>query len=105
MGDHTCALLLRPIGEIPGELWSWLVYVDGNVHAGGPGSKRKDPIHSYATLLQGTHRLAVRDSKTNNPNCKESNTLHFTVGSQTEILVDVSFINGEINLEFSSGAT
>ena len=61
-------------------------------------------LHSYATLLQGTHRLAVRDSKTNNPNCKESNTLHFTVGSQTEILVDVSFVNGEINLEFSSGA-
>lgn len=53
MGDHTCTFLLRPVGEIPGGLWSWLVYVDGNVHAGGPGSKRKDPIHWYATLLEG----------------------------------------------------
>ncbi len=105
MGDHTCALMLRPIGEIPGGLWSWLVYVDGNVHARGPGSKRKDPRHWHATLLQGDHRLVVRDSKTNNPNCKESNTLHFTVGSQTEIVVDVSFMNGEINLALSTGAT
>lgn len=102
MGEHTCALLLRPMGEIPGGLWSWRVYVDGDVHARGPGAKRKDAIHWYATLLPGAHRLVVRDSKTNNPNRKESNTLHFTVDTQTEMLVDVSFLNGEIILGFSS---
>lgn len=98
---NTCTLWLRPIGEIPGGLWSWRVYVDGNVHARGPGSKRKDPMHWYATLSQGNHRLVLRDSETNNVNCKESNTLYFTVENQPEILVDVSYVNGEINLEIS----
>lgn len=73
---NTCMLWLRPVGEVPGGLWSWRVYVDGNVHARGPGSKRRDPVHWYATLSQGNHRLVVRDSETNNVNCKESNTLY-----------------------------
>ena len=103
MGEHTCALWLRPVGEIPGGLWSWSVYVDGDIHSRGPGSKRKDLKHWYASLLPGAHRLIVRESDTNNPNTKESNALHFTVEKQTDIQVDVSFISGEINLVISSG--
>ena len=102
MGDHICQLMLRPVGDIPRGLWSWRVYLDGNVISRGPGSKRKDPVHWYATLLLGEHRLVVRDSRTNNPSCKESNTLYFTVSNQTEIVVDVSFVNGGINLDYQS---
>jgi len=39
LGEHVCQLMLRPTGEIPGGLWSWRVYVDGNVQSRGPGSK------------------------------------------------------------------
>jgi hypothetical protein len=99
MGEHTCTLNLRPVGEIPGGLWSWSVYVDGNVHARGPGSHRKDPTHWYATLLAGTHCVVVRENNVLNSTRNESNTLQFTVTDQTEIVIDVLYANGEINLK------
>ena len=80
-------------------MWSWRVYVDGNVHARGPGSKRGDPEHWYATLLPGAHRLVLRDAETNEPSRKESNTLHFTVDKQSEILVDVVATGDTIRLQ------
>lgn len=98
-GEHTCMLLLRPTIGIPKGLWSWLVYVDGYIHARGPGSKRKDSEHWYAPLLSGEHRLVIRDSKTTNPNRKESNTLYFIIGSESEVLIDVSYVDDEMHLE------
>jgi hypothetical protein len=100
-GEHTCKLLLRPVGNIPGGLWSWRIYVDGNVHARGPGSRRKDPVHWYASLLSGVHRLVVRDANIQSPSRSESNTLNFTIHRQQELLVDVSFTKGQIHLELA----
>lgn len=102
MGDHTCKFYLRPVGEIPGGLWSWNVYIDGNVHARGPGSGRKDPVHWYANLLPGAHRVVVREENTLGPTRAESNTLHFTVTDESEIFVDVSFVDGKIDLRTST---
>lgn len=102
LGEHTCQLMLRPKNDIPGGLWSWWVYVDGNVNARGPGSKRKDPVHWYTTLLAGEHRLVVRAPVDAQPNRAESNTLYFSVENQSEITVDVSFINDALHLEIAS---
>lgn len=97
LGEHTCSLLLRPEGEIPGGLWSWWVYVDGNVHSRGPGSMRADPVHWYASLCSGPHRLVVRGAP-QHPDRIQSNTLEFIVERQSEILVDVSFMNEGMQL-------
>lgn len=97
LGEHICKLLLRPVGDIPGGLWSWWVYVDGNVHARGPGSLRKDPTHWYGSLCSGRHRLVVRGAR-ESPNRVESNVLEFIVERQPEIVVDISFVNGAMLL-------
>jgi hypothetical protein len=102
MGEHASNLWLRPVGSIPEGLWSWRVYINGNVYHRGPGSKRKDPEHWYGVLFPGEYRLVVRDSTTNNPDMKGSKTLCFTVEAQLDIFVDVAFVNGEINLALSS---
>jgi hypothetical protein len=101
MGEHVCRLLLRPRNEIPGGLWSWKIYVDGDVHGRGPGSNRKDETPWYASLLAGPHRLVVREPDVKRQERKESNTLHFTVQDQTEIVVDVSYKEGTMLLELS----
>ena len=101
MGEDSCQLRLRPRNVIPGGLWSWSVYVDGNLHARGPGSTRKDPMPWYASLMAGLHRIVIREQRVGTPNRIESNTLHFTVGGQTEIIVDVSYHDGAIFLELS----
>lgn len=75
--------------------------MDGNLHARGPGSTRKDPMPWYASLLAGPHRIVIREQRVRTPNRIESNTLHFTVGGQTEIIVDVSYNDGAIFLELS----
>ncbi len=98
MGEHGCELHLRP-QNIPNGLWSWRVYIDGNVHNRGPGSTRKDPLHYYALLLPGVHRIVVRDSKTNNPNVKESNTLCFRVERESEIIINIKYVDNEVLLE------
>ena len=92
MGEHTCQLRLRPRNEIPGELWSWNVYVDGNLHTRGPGSTRKDSMPWYASLLAGPHRIVIRERQVATTSRIESNTLHFTVSGQAEIIVD--FVRG-----------
>jgi hypothetical protein len=102
MGEHACNLWLRPVGRIPRGLWSWRVYVNGNIMHRGPGSTRKSPEHWYGPLFAGEYRLVVRDSATNSPNMKESETLYFTVASQSDIFVDVTYVNGEIGLALSS---
>lgn len=102
MGEHACNLWLRPVGNIPGGLWSWCVYINGDVYHRGPGSTRKDPEHWYGPLFPGEYRLVVRDSATNNPDMKESKTLYFTVEEQLDIFVDVTCVNDEINLALSS---
>lgn len=99
MGEDSCQLRLRPRNVIPGELWSWSVYVDGNVHARGPGSTRKDPMPWYGSLMAGPHRIVIRERRVGTTNRIESNTLHFTVGGQTEIVVDVWYKDGTILLE------
>lgn len=91
-GEHTCKLLLRPVGEIPGGLWSWWIYVDGNVHSRGPGSLRKDAVHWYASLCAGPHRLVIRNDPKSAKRV-ESNVLEFRVEQQAEIVIDVSFEN------------
>lgn len=103
LGEHICSLLLRPVGDIPGGLWSWWVYVDGNVHSRGPGSLRKDAVHWYASLLAGPHRVVVRAAP-QSPNRMESNTLQFSVERQTEILVDVSYTKEGIQLSLAREA-
>jgi len=35
LGEHVCRLLLRPVGDIPGGLWSWSVYVDAGITGTG----------------------------------------------------------------------
>lgn len=101
-GEHSCRLLLRPRGDIPGGLWSWWVYVDGNVRSRGPGSLRRDPVHWYASLLPGPHRLVIR-SAPRTEHRLESNTVQFVVDRQAEIVVDVSYSDGEIRLTLDTG--
>jgi hypothetical protein len=100
LGEHICSLVLRPVGDIPGGLWSWWVYLDGNVHWRGPGSLRKDAVHWYASLLSGPHRLVVRSSP-QSQNRMESNTLQFIVERQTKILVDVSYSEERVQLSLA----
>ena len=86
-GESVCRLHLRVVGEISGGLWSWRVYVDGNVHGRGPGSTRKDPLPWYASLLAGPHRVVLRKGEGAAP--VESNTLEFVVDGQSVIVVEV----------------
>jgi hypothetical protein len=95
-GEHLCKLLLRDDGSVPGGLWSWKVYVDGDVHARGPGSKRKDPLKWYATLPRGEHRIVIREADEKKPDRRDSNTLHFVVDAELEIVLDVMFRDGAV---------
>ena len=90
--------MLRDDVEIPGELWSWSVYVDGNIHHRGPGSTRTDPLKWYATLPIGEHRIVIRESDNAKPDRQESNTLHFVVEDQSELVIDVAFREGFVVL-------
>ncbi|GLS94429.1 hypothetical protein GCM10007918_17210 [Piscinibacter gummiphilus] len=96
-GDHLCQLMLRE-EKIPGELWSWSVYIDGSVHRRGPGSTRIDPLKWYATLPQGEHRIVVREEDHTKKDRQESNTLHFVVKEELEIIVKAAFVEGAIVL-------
>ena len=101
MGDHYCYLFLRAVSPIPRGLWSWKVYVDGNVEVRGPGSTRKDSRHWYGLLFDGLHRVVIREIDVAKPGRIESNTLHFTISGQAELMVDVHYENGEIRLALS----
>ena len=101
-GEHLCKLFLRDDDQVPGGLWSWKVYVDGNVQGRGPGSTRKDPLKWYATLAKGEHRVVVRESNHTKPDRAESNTLQFTVGSQPELIVEVAYRGGKIVLSLAA---
>lgn len=100
---HECFLLLQEDGSLPGGIWQWKVYVDGSVHNRGPGSTRKDPLKYYALLTPGTHRVVIREPDHTKTSRIESNTLSFSVDTQTEIIISVTFRNGtpEIALENS----
>jgi len=87
-GERLCQLHLRPVGDIPGGLWSWRVYVDGNVHGRGPGSTRKDAMPWYASLEDGAHRVVLRHGR--GADSVESNTLEFLVRGETSIVIEVS---------------
>ena len=100
-GDHLCHLMLCEDGQIPGELWSWSVYVNGNSHRRGPGSTRRDPLKWYATLPKGEHRIVIREADPTRRDRKESNTLHFVVKDQLEIVINVVFSEGSIVLALS----
>lgn len=93
--------MLRGDSCVPGELWSWSVYVDGNRHRRGPGSTRKDQLKWYATLPEGEHRIVIRKADPTSEDRKESNTLHFIVKAQPELIVEVAFRDGEIILELA----
>jgi hypothetical protein len=96
--EHRCMLLLREDGTIPGGLWSWSVYVDGNVHRRGPGSTRRDTLKWYAALRDGEHRLVIREADPTQANRRESNTLRFVVAGQPQLVVDVAFRRGRLIL-------
>jgi hypothetical protein len=100
-GEPLCQLHLRAIGEIAGGLWSWRVYVDGNVHGRGPGSSRKDPLPWHASLPAGPHRLVLR--KGQGADALESNTLHFEVVGAETLLVDVRPLGDGVLLAFAPG--
>ena len=104
-GDVQCRLMLREDGQIPGELRSSSVYVNGNVHRRGPGSTRKDPLKWYATLPEGAHRIVVRESDLAKTDRQESNTLFFSVKDQQELVIDVAFHDGAIVLSLAPGGT
>jgi hypothetical protein len=95
-GDHLCELLLRDDGSIPGGLWTWKVYVDGDVRARGPGSTRKDALKWYATHPRGEHRIVIRETDHTKPDRRESNTLYFVAEAQVEIVLDVTFRDGAV---------
>lgn len=97
-GDHLCQLELREDGHIPSELWSWSVYINGNVHRRGPGSTRRDSLKWYATLPKGEHRIVIREAGSTRSDRLESNTLFFAINDQLEILINVSFREGGIVL-------
>ena len=95
--------MLRDDGSLPGGIWQWKVYVDGNIHNRGPGSTRKDLLKFYALLALGSHRIVIREADHTKPSRIESNTLSFSVDTQAEIIICVAFRNGkpEITLENS----
>lgn len=96
--EHKCRLLLRDDGHIPGGIWSWKVYVDGNIRNRGPGSTRKEPLKWYDTLLNGNHRVVIRQWDHTALNRIESNTLQLLIENQHEVIVDVAFVDGRIIL-------
>ena len=98
--EHLCRLHLRPADEIPDGLWSWLVYIDGNRHARGPGSTRKDPSPWYALLAVGPHRIVLR--KGSGAAAVESNTLEFVVEHQSVLIVDVGYSPNGVVLSVSA---
>ncbi|WP_431095679.1 hypothetical protein [Polaromonas aquatica] len=100
-GEHLCKLMLREDGNIPGELWSWSVYIDGNSHRRGPGSTRSDPLKWYATLPKGEHRVVVREEDPTKKHRQESNTLYFIVELQQELVINVAFNEGEVVLSLA----
>lgn len=100
LGADLCQLYLQPIGEISGGLWSWRVYVDGNLHARGPGSTRKDPMPWYASLPTGPHRVVLR--KGHGPATFESNTVEFVVDGQPWVLIEVQASSTGVALCMSS---
>jgi hypothetical protein len=89
--DGGCFLLLKDDGTLPGGIWNWKVYVDGNVHSRGPGSTRKTLLKLYGLLTKGSHRIVIREFEPNKPDRIESNTLCFTVVDQSEVVISVSF--------------
>ena len=101
LGERYCRLFLRAVSAIPGGLWSWKVYVDGNIEVRGPGSTRKDERPWYGLLFDGLHRVVIREFDAAKPDRIESNTLHFTISGQAEIVVNVHYDNGEIKLSMS----
>jgi hypothetical protein len=101
MGEPVCQLYLRPSAEIPGGLWSWRTYVNGSIHARGPGSTRRDILHWYGTLLRGPYRIVLREPDVSKPDRVESNTLMFRVDAQPEITIDVSYRHGAMLLELA----
>ena len=101
-GEHLCQILLRDDENIPGKLWSWAVYVNGDVHARGPGSTRKHPLKWYATLPTGSHRIVVRERDHTKTDRHESNTLHFVVSSQSQLVITVSYLEGRIVLSLEA---
>ncbi len=100
-GAHLCKLYLRDDGRIPGGLWSWKVYIDGDVHQRGPGSTRKDLLKWYAMLPKGEHGVLIREPDHIKENRIESNTIFFTVENELELIVDVGFHRGKIILNMA----
>lgn len=104
-GEHACELQLRPHDGLPGGLWSWSVYVDGDVHARAPGCTRRDPQPLYALLFQGRHRVVVRRPFSPGAPVVESNTLTFDVDAQDVIVIDVLWRDDRPHLALASEAS
>ncbi len=100
-GEHCCQLHLRPIAELPGNLWAWNVYVDGNIQQRASGYTRKHSEPCYVLLFKGEHRIVLREPEPNKVERIESNTLHFTVNEQNKIVVNVLYQNERPYLEFA----
>jgi hypothetical protein len=100
-GEHFCQLHLRQITDLPGNLWSWNVYIDGNIEHRAPGYTRKHPEPCYAVLFKGEHRIVLREPEQNKLERIESNTLYFSVIEQSKIVVNVLYRNERPYLEFA----
>jgi hypothetical protein len=85
--EHVCRFFPRVEGAGLA-LWEWRVYIDGNLHARSPGSTRKDPFPLYGVLGSGAHTVVLR-GPVGSTSPVESNTLHFVIQSQSELVVVV----------------
>jgi hypothetical protein len=100
-GEHACELHLSAHDDLPGGLWSWSVYVDGNVCRRGPGFTRKDPVPLYARLFKGPHRVVIRSPLAGGAPRVESNTLPFEVTEQDVVIINVFWRGERPHLELS----
>lgn len=100
-GEQYCKLYLRQISELPGSLWSWSVYLDGNIQHRAPGYSQNHPEPCYAILFEGEHKIVLREPEIKLTDRIESNTLCFTVDEQNKIVIVVKFQDGTPVIELA----
>jgi hypothetical protein len=105
LATNRCELYLQDDGSLPEGLWAYKVYVNGNVRGRAPGVTRRTPKKLYARLPAGNHRVVIRDYDHRKTDRAESNTLQFTVKEETEVVVQVSRIEGRLSLSFVAPVT
>jgi len=102
--ERPCSFYLVDDGHIPGGIWSWVVYIDGNISNRAPGFTRKSPKKLYAYLTKGEHRVVIREKDATKLGRMESNTLYLTVEDETELVVSVTYANTGIKIALMDSA-